>query len=79
LKAVSAINDKIADAIAGLEANNQAEIDKVMIDLDGTENKENLGANAILAVSLATAKAQAISAGKPLYAHIADLKLSLQL
>lgn len=73
LKAVSAINDKIADAIAGLEANNQAEIDKVMIDLDGTENKENLGANAILAVSLATAKAQAISAGKPLYAHIADL------
>jgi enolase len=44
-----------------------------MIDLDGTENKENLGANAILAVSLAVAKAQAISAGKPLYAHIAEL------
>ncbi|MGQ8364649.1 phosphopyruvate hydratase [Glaciecola sp. 1036] len=73
LKAVAAINDKIASAIEGKDANEQAEIDQIMIDLDGTENKEVLGANAILAVSLAVAKAQAISAGKPLYAHIADL------
>jgi enolase len=73
LKAVSAINDKIAAAIIGQEANEQAKVDQIMIDLDGTENKENLGANAILAVSLAVAKAQAISAGKPLYAHIAEL------
>ncbi len=73
LKAVAAINDAIAPALLGKEANEQAEIDQVMIDLDGTENKETLGANAILAVSLAVAKAQAISAGKPLYAHIADL------
>lgn len=72
-KAVAAINDKIAPKLAGAEAANQAEIDQTMIDLDGTENKENLGANAILAVSLAVAKAQAISAGIPLYAHIAEL------
>ncbi|WP_371192522.1 phosphopyruvate hydratase [Glaciecola sp. SC05] len=73
LKAVSAINDKIAAAIIGQDANAQATVDQIMIDLDGTENKENLGANAILAVSLALAKAQAISAGIPLYAHIANL------
>ena len=73
LKAVSAINDKIAPAVIGQEANEQALVDQIMIDLDGTENKEVLGANAILAVSLAVAKAQAISAGKPLYAHIADI------
>lgn len=73
LKAVAAINDKIAPALLGREAYAQAAIDHAMIDLDGTENKENLGANAILAVSLAVAKAQAISDGKPLYAHIAEL------
>jgi enolase len=73
LKAVSAINDKIAKAVIGLDAGNQAKVDHTMIDLDGTENKEVLGANAILAVSLAVAKAQAISMGKPLYAHIADI------
>jgi enolase len=73
LKAVAAINDKIASVVTGLDANEQATVDQAMLDLDGTENKENLGANAILAVSLAVAKAQAISAGKPLYAHIADL------
>ena len=73
LKAVSAINDKIASAITGLDAADQAHVDQIMIDLDGTENKEVLGANAILAVSLAVAKAQAISVGKPLYAHIADI------
>lgn len=73
LNAVAAINDKISVALAGLDAADQANIDATMIKLDGTENKENLGANAILAVSLAVAKAQAISAGKPLYAHIAEL------
>jgi len=73
LKAVSAINDKIAPAVIGLDAQDQADVDQAMIDLDGTENKETLGANAILAVSLAVAKAQAISLGKPLYVHIADI------
>ncbi len=73
LKAVSAINDQIAPKLVGAEAANQSDIDQTMIDLDGTENKENLGANAVLAVSLAVAKAQAISAGIPLYAHIAEL------
>ncbi len=73
LKAVGAVNDKIAPALLGQEAAEQAKLDQIMIDLDGTENKEVLGANAILAVSLAIAKAQAISAGKPLYAHIAEL------
>jgi enolase len=73
LKAVGAINNEIAKAITGADAADQAGVDQIMIDLDGTENKENLGANAILAVSLAVAKAQAISVGKPLYAHIADI------
>ena len=57
----------------GLDAADQANIDQVMIDLDGTENKEVLGANAILAVSLAVAKAEAIATGIPLYEHIANL------
>lgn len=56
LKAVSAVNNEIAQAIVGKDATNQAEIDQIMIDLDGTENKSNFGANAILAVSLANAK-----------------------
>lgn len=73
LKAVGAINEQIAAAVIGQDANEQAVVDHIMLDLDGTENKANLGANAILAVSLAVAKAQAISVGKPLYAHIADL------
>ena len=59
LKAVENVNDKIYDALAGYEAEDQIDIDNTMIDLDGTENKGNLGANAILAVSLAVAKAQA--------------------
>ncbi|MBF1230259.1 MAG: phosphopyruvate hydratase [Haemophilus parainfluenzae] len=73
LKAVAAVNGPIADALVGKEASNQAEIDQIMIDLDGTENKSNFGANAILAVSLATAKAAAASKGLPLYAYIAEL------
>ncbi|MGY4675056.1 phosphopyruvate hydratase [Ursidibacter arcticus] len=73
LKAVSAVNNEIAQAIVGKDASNQAEIDQIMIDLDGTENKSKFGANAILAVSLANAKAAAASKGLPLYAHIAEL------
>jgi enolase len=73
LLAVAAINDKIAPAILGLDAADQANVDQVMIDLDGTENKEVLGANAILAVSLAVAKAEAIAQSIPLYEHIANL------
>jgi len=70
LKAVENVNDKIYDALAGLEAEDQIEIDRTMIDLDGTENKGKLGANAILAVSMAVAKAQAEEAGLPLYRYL---------
>jgi enolase len=73
LKAVEAVNGKIRDSLIGKDAADQRGIDQIMLDLDGTENKANLGANAILAVSLAAAKAAAISLGKPLYAHIADI------
>lgn len=73
LKAVGAINGPIAEALIGKDAKAQAEIDQIMIDLDGTENKSNFGANAILAVSLAAAKAAAASKGMPLFAHIAEL------
>ena len=70
LKAVENVNDKIYDALAGYEAEDQIDIDNTMIDLDGTENKGNLGANAILAVSLAVAKAQAEESGLPLYRYL---------
>ncbi len=73
LKAVDAVNSKIAPALLGLDPVDQRELDRIMIELDGTENKSNLGANAILAVSLAAAKAAAQAKGVPLYAHIADL------
>lgn len=73
LKAVEAVNTKIRDALVGKDAADQRALDQIMLDLDGTENKANLGANAILAVSLAAAKAAAISLGKPLYEHIADI------
>ena len=73
LKAVGAINGPIRAALLGQDALQQSVIDQIMIDLDGTENKSNFGANAILAVSLATAKAAAIAKGVELYAHIADL------
>lgn len=72
-KAVAAVNGPIADAVTGKDAKDQANIDKIMIELDGTENKSKFGANAILAVSLAAAKAAAASKGLPLYAHIAEL------
>jgi len=73
LKAVEAINGKIFDALKGKDAADQRGLDNIMLELDGTENKANLGANAILAVSLAAAKAAAASLGKPLYEHIADI------
>ncbi|MCW8106949.1 phosphopyruvate hydratase [Alteromonas ponticola] len=73
LKAVQAVNDIIAPALIGMDASAQAELDGKMIKLDGTENKETLGANAILAVSLAAAKAAAADKGVALYEHIADL------
>ncbi|SUI76682.1 phosphopyruvate hydratase [Shewanella morhuae] len=73
LTAVANVNGPIRAALLGKDATAQAEIDQIMIDLDGTENKDKLGANAILAVSLAAAKAAAAFKGIPLYAHIAEL------
>jgi len=73
LNAVAAIKNDITPALIGQNALEQANIDKIMIDLDGTENKEKFGANAILAVSLATAKAAAADKGVQLFEHIADL------
>jgi enolase len=70
LRAVENVNDIIAPEIMGLDATEQALIDKVMIELDGTENKAKLGANAILGVSLAAAKAAAEEVGLPLYQYI---------
>ena len=69
LRAVENVNTEIAEAIIGLDAAEQAFIDQTMIDLDGTENKARLGANAILAVSIAVAKAAAEEAGLPLYRY----------
>lgn len=73
LKAVDNVNGPIREALLGKDATAQAELDGIMIALDGTENKDKLGANAILAVSLAAAKAAAAFKGMPLYAHIAEL------
>ncbi|WP_280567087.1 phosphopyruvate hydratase [Chromohalobacter sp. 296-RDG] len=73
LKAVEAVNGKIRDALVGKDALDQRGLDNAMLELDGTDNKEGLGANAILAVSLAAAKAAATEKGVPLYAHIAEL------
>lgn len=70
LNAVNNVNEETADAIAGAEADDQRLIDQAMIALDGTENKSRLGANAILGVSIAVAKAAAESAGLPLYRYI---------
>jgi enolase len=71
-KAVQSVNGEIAEALVGLDAEDQGEIDSSMIALDGTDNKRRLGANAILGVSLACAKAAAASAGMPLYRYIGD-------
>lgn len=70
LKAVENVNTKIADALKGVDVFEQNTIDKIMIDLDGLENKGNLGANAILGVSLAVAKAAAQESHQPLYRYI---------
>jgi enolase len=69
-KAVDAVNGELFDAIGGLEAENQIHIDQTMIELDGTPNKSRLGANAILGVSLAVAKAAAEASGLPLYRYL---------
>jgi enolase len=70
LQAVAAVNDIISEALIDLDAEDQEEIDAVMIALDGTENKANLGANSILGVSLAVAKAAADARGLPLYRYV---------
>src|SRR6478609_7598559 len=69
-KAVAAVNDAICAEIVGEDALDQATIDQLMIDLDGTDNKSKIGANAILAVSLAVAKAAAEATGLPLYRYV---------
>lgn len=69
-KAVAAVNGEIFDALSGMDADDQLAIDRAMIKLDGTSNKSRLGANAILGVSLATAKAAAMDAGLPLYRYV---------
>ncbi len=73
LKAVANINEIIKPLLIGKDAIAQRELDQIMLDADATENKSKLGANAILAVSLAAAKAASIAKGVPLYAHIADI------
>ena len=70
LKAVASVNEKIAPALIGQDANQQTAIDRLMIELDGTKNKKNLGANALLGVSLAVARAAAAAAGLPLYRYL---------
>ncbi|MEP7350825.1 MAG: phosphopyruvate hydratase [Sphingorhabdus sp.] len=70
LQAVEAVNGPISEALTDLDAEDQEDIDAVMIDLDGTDNKSNLGANAILGVSLAVAKAAANARGLPLYRYV---------
>lgn len=72
-QAVVNVNEKIAPVLVGHDAADQSDIDQIMLDLDGTDNKSNLGANAILAVSLAVAKAEAASEGLPLWKYIAKL------
>jgi enolase len=71
-RAVANVNGEIRAAIVGLDADGQEALDEKLIELDGTENKERLGANAILAVSLAAAKAAAVERGVPLFEHLAE-------
>ena len=73
LKAVDHINHNISEAVLGLDASEQAFLDKTLIDLDGTDNKSNLGANAMLAVSMAVARAAAEEAGLPLYRYFGGM------
>ena len=76
-KAVAAVNGELFDALAGLDAEDQVKIDNMMIALDGTPNKARLGANAILGISLAVAKAASVSAGLPLYRYVGGAKAQL--
>ena len=76
-KAVANINDTIADALVGYDVFNQPEIDNTMIALDGTDNKSKLGANAILAVSLAASKAAALEAGQSLYRYVGGVNAKI--
>ncbi|WP_292975683.1 phosphopyruvate hydratase [Nitrosomonas sp.] len=73
LKAVESVNGEISEAIMGLDATEQCFIDKTLIELDGSENKSRLGANAILAVSLAVAKAAAVESDLPLYRYLGGI------
>jgi enolase len=73
LRAVAHVAGPIAEAVAGLEASDQLAVDRRLIELDGTPNKSRLGANAILAVSLATARVAAVASGLPLYRYLAKL------
>ena len=73
LKAVEYINTEISEAVLGLDASEQAFLDKTLIDLDGTENKSRLGANAMLAVSMAVARAAAEESGLPLYRYLGGM------
>ena len=75
--AVEAVNDEITDGILGMDAEDQADLDRTMIELDGTENKGRLGANAILGVSLAAAKAAAEARGLPLYKYVGGVSAHL--
>ncbi|KQM66820.1 MULTISPECIES: phosphopyruvate hydratase [unclassified Sphingomonas] len=77
LAAVEAVNGDIAEAVLGMDAEDQGDIDEVMIQLDGTENKGRLGANAILGVSLAVAKAAADARGLPLYRYVGGVSAHL--
>lgn len=77
LRAVANVNDEIGPAVIGLEAAGQESVDRTMIELDGTENKARLGANAILSVSLAVARAAATEAGLPLYRYLGGPYASL--
>ncbi len=77
LKAVESVNGEIYDALAGMDVEDQVVLDRTMIDLDGTHNKSRLGANAILGVSLASAKAAAEEAGLPLYRYVGGAFASL--
>ncbi len=76
-QAVEAVRGEIAEAVVGLDAEDQAEIDALLIDLDGTENKSRLGANALLGVSLAVAKAAADARGLPLYRYVGGVSAHL--
>jgi len=76
-KAVQAVSGEIAETVAGLEAEDQVALDRALITLDGTENKGRLGANAILGVSLATAKAAADAVGLPLYRYVGGVDANL--